>query len=112
MQEREDPPLVTPERSDPSATEDEDEDDDNDDERKVESISNVQDMKDAPTASQPKQKPAQSPPPRRDLPFARRAQSTQNPSAAASAARAKTNPQATKNNTDGDDDDETSDDEL
>lgn len=108
-QEREEPPLATPERSGPSVTEDEDDNDD-DDETKRNSALRAQDsskvISQGPT-SNPNAKPAASPPPRRDLPFSRPQASHHSPSTSATSAKAG---QASGNN--GDDGDETSDDEL
>ena len=108
-QDREEPPLATPERSDPSLTEDED-DNDNDDEPKRNSALRAQDSSKPilqGLTSDPNANPAASPPPRRELPFLRPQASHHSPITSAASAKAE---QASGNN--GDDGDETSDDEL
>ena len=105
--EREEPPLATPERSDPSMTEDEDDDDDEASRNPVLQTQNSTNPTSQGVTSNRNAKPAASPPPRRELPFSR-------PQASLHAASASTSPakadQASENN-DGDGD-ETSDDEL
>lgn len=114
VQEREDPPLATPERSDLSATEDEDEDDHNHNEK--DSRDSVPPSPNKATTassqghrSEPSKNPtahAQSPPPRRDLPFAHQQSASHVSEASVAPATAD---QTSKMD---DDDDETSDDEL
>lgn len=137
MQEPEEHPIDTPERSDASATEDEDENEDDDDHGKDASkddnnknnpneaepepdrkhASHIEN-KSATSASQASHDPEskkfirparqiKSPPPRRDLPFTR-AQSAINASTSPGKAKGKAHTDTAKDS----DDDETSDDEL
>lgn len=108
-QEREEPALATPERSDPSATEDEDGNDDDDEPNRNSALRGQDSTKPIPQGptSNPNAKPAASPPPRRELPFPRAQTSHYVPST--SAASAKTGSAGGNKDEDGD---ETSDDEL
>ena len=105
-QEQDENSLATPGHSDPSATEDEGDDDD---EPTKDSIPQAHDLSKSASQAQklnPSNKPAASPPPRRELPFTRPQASRQAPSA--STASTKVDQVNGSNN----DDDETSDDEL